>query len=278
MLEISSKTNLLEQKSYKYTLQDVAEPNLHRDVYSYGTIPKVAFNHRRVPMNMPEEIWITDTSLRDGQQSVEPYSVDQIVNIYKLLNKLGGPYGIIRQTEFFIYSKKDREAIEKCMELDYKFPEITSWIRASKEDLCWCFFFILKEMVLSVRIQRPPFAAFIHPEIQGGTIVFRLHLRTAVQAGTGCDSCVSGALSGHDHFQIVDRNPFRFPHQEIRAQVFVAFYLCPLEQAFSRFLRQELPDCFLVHELPQKKLNRSGTAAFGCSGSGFAFGASAGRP
>ena len=87
MLEISNKTNLLEQKSYKYSLQDVAEPNLHRDVYSYGTIPKVAFNHRRVPMSMPEEIWITDTSLRDGQQSVEPYSVDQIVNIYKLLSR-----------------------------------------------------------------------------------------------------------------------------------------------------------------------------------------------
>ena len=134
MIEISPKTNLLEQKSYKYSLQDVAEPNLHREIYSYGTVPKVTFNHRRVPLNMPEEIWITDTSLRDGQQSVEPYTIDQIVNIYKLLSKLGGPYGIIRQTEFFIYSKKDRQALEKCMELDLKFPEITSWIRASKED------------------------------------------------------------------------------------------------------------------------------------------------
>ena len=134
MLEISSKTNLLEKNSYKYSLQDVAEPNLQRDIYSYGTVPKVAFNHRRVPMNMPEEIWITDTSLRDGQQSVEPYTVEQIVNIYKLLSRLGGPYGIIRQTEFFIYSKKDRQALEKCMELGLRFPEITSWIRASKED------------------------------------------------------------------------------------------------------------------------------------------------
>ena len=35
MLEISKKTNLLEQKSYKYSLQDVAEPNLYRDVYPY---------------------------------------------------------------------------------------------------------------------------------------------------------------------------------------------------------------------------------------------------
>lgn len=134
MLEISNKTNLLEQKSYKYSLQDVSEPNLHRDIFSYGTVPKVPFNHRRVPMSMPEEIWITDTSLRDGQQSVEPYSVEQIVNIYKLLHKLGGPYGIIRQTEFFIYSKKDRQALEKCMELDLKFPEITTWIRANRED------------------------------------------------------------------------------------------------------------------------------------------------
>ena len=134
MLEISRKTNLLEKKSYKYSLQDVDEPNLQRDVYSYGTVPKVAFNHRRVPMAMPEEIWITDTSLRDGQQSVEPYTADQIVKIYQLLNRLGGPYGIIRQTEFFIYSKKDREALERCMALDLKFPEITTWIRASKED------------------------------------------------------------------------------------------------------------------------------------------------
>lgn len=134
MLEISSKTNLLEQNTYKYSLQDIAEPNLYRDIYNYDTVPKIAFNHRRVPMNMPEEIWITDTSLRDGQQSVEPYTVEQIVNIYKYLARLGGPYGIIRQTEFFVYSKKDREAIEKCMELDLPFPEITSWIRASKDD------------------------------------------------------------------------------------------------------------------------------------------------
>lgn len=134
MLEISKKTNLLEQKIYKYELQDVEEPNLYRDIYDYDSVPKVAFNHRRVPMNMPEEIRITDTSFRDGQQSVEPYTVDQIVALYKLLSKLGGPYGIISQTEFFIYSKKDREAVEKCQALGLKFPEITTWIRASKED------------------------------------------------------------------------------------------------------------------------------------------------
>lgn len=134
MLEISDKTNLLEQKSYKYSLQDVAEPKLYREIYSYDDVPKIAFNRRRVPMGCPKDIWITDTSLRDGQQSVEPYSVEQIVDLYKLMSKLSGPYGVIRQTEMFVYSKKDREAIEKCKELGLKFPEITTWIRASKED------------------------------------------------------------------------------------------------------------------------------------------------
>ena len=134
MLEISRQTNLLEQKIYKYELQDVAEPNLYRDIYPYTGVPRVAFNHRRVPLGMPKDIWITDTSFRDGQQSMEPYSVEQIVELYRLMSKLGGLYGIIRQTEFFVYSEKDRKAIEKCKELGLKFPEITTWIRASRED------------------------------------------------------------------------------------------------------------------------------------------------
>ena len=134
MLEISNKTNLLEQKNYKYSLQDVEDPNLYRDLFPYTDVPRISFNHRRVPIGMPEDIWITDTSFRDGQQSVEPYTVQQIVDLYQLMSRLGGPYGIIRQTEFFVYSKKDREAVARCQELGLKFPEITTWIRASKED------------------------------------------------------------------------------------------------------------------------------------------------
>jgi isopropylmalate/homocitrate/citramalate synthase len=48
--------------------------------------------------------------------------------------RLGGPQGKIRQTEFFAYSEKDRLAIRECMDLGYEFPEITTWIRATKED------------------------------------------------------------------------------------------------------------------------------------------------
>ena len=134
MISKNPHSNLIEQSQYKYSLQDVDDPNLYRDIYPYDEIPKIAFNHRHVPLSMPSEIWITDTTFRDGQQSRAPYTVKQIVDLYKMLNRLGGPNGIIRQSEFFVYTKKDREALEKCMSLGFKFPEITTWIRAKKED------------------------------------------------------------------------------------------------------------------------------------------------
>ena len=134
MIELNPSSHLLEMDQYKYELQDVAEPQLFRNIYPYDEIPKTPFNFRRVPINMPKDIWITDTTFRDGQQSRAPYTAKQIVDIYKMLARLGGPKGIIRQSEFFVYTKKDREAVEKCMELGYEFPEVTTWIRAKKED------------------------------------------------------------------------------------------------------------------------------------------------
>lgn len=134
-MQINPKTNLLMQHAHKYVLQDVAEPNLCRDIYNYDEVPKIPFNGRTVPYDMPQEVFITDTTFRDGQQSLaKPYTADQIAHIYKLLSKLGGKNGLIRTSEFFVYSKKDQEALGKCMNLGLEFPEITTWIRASKED------------------------------------------------------------------------------------------------------------------------------------------------
>lgn len=126
--------NLLELEEHMYPLVDVEKPNVFRNLFPYDEVPKIAFNDRIVPHNFPDEIWITDTTFRDGQQSREPYTTDQIVTIYDYLHKLGGPKGLIRQSEFFLYSKKDRDAVYKCMERGYEFPEVTSWIRASKKD------------------------------------------------------------------------------------------------------------------------------------------------
>ena len=126
--------NLLQLEEHMYPLIDVKKPNVFRNLFPYDEVPKVAFNDRIVPHNLPDDIWITDTTFRDGQQSRTPYTTDQIVTLYDYLHRLGGPKGIIRQSEFFLYSKKDRDAVYKCMERGYEFPEVTSWIRASKKD------------------------------------------------------------------------------------------------------------------------------------------------
>lgn len=133
-LKLNPNTHLLEKTEFEYPLQDVKSPNLYRQMFNYHSVPKIAFNRRLVPMNMPKSIWITDTTFRDGQQSREPYTTEQIVHLYDLLHKLGGPKGIIRQSEFFLYSKKDRDAVYKCLERGYTFPEVTSWIRANRND------------------------------------------------------------------------------------------------------------------------------------------------
>ena len=126
--------HVIEEHAYKPNLQDVPHPNLHRKIFTYGEIPKTAFNMRHVPMECPKDIFITDTTFRDGQQATKPFAVKDIVELYKMLHRLGGPNGLVRQSEFFLYSEKDREAVEKCLELGYDFPQVTSWIRASEKD------------------------------------------------------------------------------------------------------------------------------------------------
>ncbi len=134
IIKYNKNLHLIEEHSHKPNLQDVAYPNLHRKVFSFGEVPKTTFNMRHVPMECPKDIYITDTTFRDGQQATAPFAVKDIVNIYKMLHKMSGPNGIIRQSEFFLYSDNDKKAVEKCLELGYEFPEITSWIRANEKD------------------------------------------------------------------------------------------------------------------------------------------------
>lgn len=145
IVKYNKSRNLIEEHAYKPNLQDVAQPNLFRNIFSYGSIPKTAFNFRTVQMETPKDLFITDTTFRDGQQSCSPFTVENIVEIYKMLHRLSGPNGIIRQSEFFLYSEQDRKAVEKCLELDYKFPEVTSWIRANEKDFELVKSFGLKE-------------------------------------------------------------------------------------------------------------------------------------
>jgi isopropylmalate/homocitrate/citramalate synthase len=128
---------------WKYRLVEVEEPNLMRDIFPYSEIARIDFDYKFVMPNPAEQMLITDTTFRDGQQARPPYSVRQMVEIFDMLHKLSGPKGIIRQTEFFLYSAKDKEALERCRERGYRYPEITGWIRANSNDLK-----LIKEMGL----------------------------------------------------------------------------------------------------------------------------------
>ncbi len=118
----------------KYNPLEVLKPKLYKDIFPYDEIPKIKFNNIHLPMNIADDIWITDTTFRDGQQSMTNMHTEQMVQLFDFLHELDNESGIIKQTEFFLYTQKDRSAVEACMEKGYKFPEITSWIRANKED------------------------------------------------------------------------------------------------------------------------------------------------
>jgi len=121
-------------KQQRYTLQDVQEPNLYRDIFPYTELPRLPFDGQGVPMSPAPQVWITDTTFRDGQQARPPYTVEQIVDLFTLLHRLDGGSGLIRTSEFFLYSPRDREAVAKCRELGFDYPRITGWIRAVKSD------------------------------------------------------------------------------------------------------------------------------------------------
>jgi len=127
-------------------VENVDKPNLMEDLFPYSIPPKITFDGPAVEVidgkevkfdlgaAVERDLFITDTTFRDGQQSRPPYTVDQMVDIYKMLSRMGGPNGIIRQTEFFLYTPNDRKALDRCRELGLRHPEITGWIRAVKGD------------------------------------------------------------------------------------------------------------------------------------------------
>ena len=127
-------------------LIEVDQPNLLDEQFDYSLPPRILFDgpqyeevgDRLVRFNpedaLARDLVITDTTFRDGQQARPPYTVEQQVKLYDMMARLGGPNGVIRQTEFFLYTKNDRRTLDECRALGHRFPEITSWIRADKGD------------------------------------------------------------------------------------------------------------------------------------------------
>ena len=116
-------------------LQDVKEPQLFREQFPYTSICRTEFDDVVLAPHPADQLCITDTTFRDGQQARPPYTVSQVAKIFDFLHRLGGKTGLITASEFFMYSERDRRCIDACRARGYRFPRITGWIRANKNDL-----------------------------------------------------------------------------------------------------------------------------------------------
>ena len=86
-------------------------------------VPKIAFNDRVVPHHMPDDIWITDTTFRDGQQSRAPYTYgtdrDDLSIIFTAGQVRKERYVSLN---FSCTAKKTEMLFIKCLEKGYEVP------------------------------------------------------------------------------------------------------------------------------------------------------------
>jgi len=128
-------------------LIDVVDPELLEDTFPYHAVPRILFDgviHEQIDgccvefdpiARARDDIHVTDTTFRDGQQSRPPYTVEQITTLYDYLARLGGPNGVIRQAEFFVYTQRQRDAVDSCREQGHEYPVVCGWIRADEGEL-----------------------------------------------------------------------------------------------------------------------------------------------
>jgi len=117
-----------------FGLVEVKEPNLHKDIFPWSLAPVMPIDGVTLPIEVQDNLEITDTTFRDGQQAREPYTTEQMVKLYGWLRELGGPKARISMSEFFIYSKRDVDAVKQCLTMGGA-PKVTAWIRAAKQDV-----------------------------------------------------------------------------------------------------------------------------------------------
>jgi 2-phosphinomethylmalic acid synthase len=118
-------------------IPDVEAPELFLDDFPEEGVPRIRLSPE-ARARLPKEVWVTETTHRDGQQGGVPFSTEDAVRAYELLDRVSGPGRAIRQAEFFVYASSDREAFSRCRDL-YRAGktrvEPTTWIRASAADV-----------------------------------------------------------------------------------------------------------------------------------------------
>ncbi|RLF17095.1 MAG: 2-isopropylmalate synthase [Thermoprotei archaeon] len=125
-------TSLDDLSSSSY---DVHAPRLFKNIFPFVKPPRVVIDYMAPMPDLPSEIFLTDTTFRDGVQAFRPYSREEILTLFEYLALLSGDKGVIRWTEFFLYSSRDRAVVQELLDMDYKYPKVTGWIRATLDDL-----------------------------------------------------------------------------------------------------------------------------------------------
>ncbi|MDR3637956.1 MAG: hypothetical protein P4L84_29390 [Isosphaeraceae bacterium] len=110
-------------------------PDYYLASFPRDGFPRYVWTNR--PASLPEEVWISETTHRDGQQGGLPLTTELSCRIYDILCGFTGGSGAIRQAEFFPYRPSDRAALEWAIERhrDGAPIEPTTWIRACRDDV-----------------------------------------------------------------------------------------------------------------------------------------------
>ncbi len=118
-----------------HEIKDVENPNYLEHLYPKEGLPK--FGWDAPPGDMPREVWLTETTHRDGQQGGLPLSSKTSLEVYDIICRFTGESRLIRQAEFFAYSEQDRASLEGAVSRfrDGAPIEPTTWIRATRKDV-----------------------------------------------------------------------------------------------------------------------------------------------
>ena len=116
--------------------------NPERQYYYYdGRFPPVALEDEAAPVVPDTEKThpklITDTTLRDGAQDPHfaLFPSEARLKYFDLLHELDNDTGRIEQVEVFIYQNRDLWTLERLLEREYQYPQVTTWTRAIPKDI-----------------------------------------------------------------------------------------------------------------------------------------------
>ena len=118
-----------------HTIPEPVEPEYFLASFPRDAFPAYAWMER--PATLPNDVWTTETTHRDGQQGGLPLTSEQSLKIYDILCRFTAHSGAIRQAEFFVYRPSDRAALQGAVERYHGGAPIepTTWIRATKKDV-----------------------------------------------------------------------------------------------------------------------------------------------